>query len=466
MGLFKNHIEETKGLSIIIVGTGKVGTTLVEQLTKEGHNIIIIDKNKDKINTLTSMYDVMGVVGNGASLNVQKDANVAQADLLIAVTGSDELNLLCCTVAKQVSGCSAIARVRTPDYADESEYLRSQLGLAMIINPELEAAREIARLLYLPTALEVNTFVRGQADMVRFKVPQNCIMNGKTIADICNDPKYAVLICSIERNGEVIIPSGTNTVMSGDIVSFITSSTNAKHFLKKFGFDNHSVKNTMIVGGGRASFYLAKQLIKAGIDVKIIESNSNKAKELTDLLPEVTIINADGTDEEVLKEEGLSYMESFVPLTGIDEENIILTLHARQISNAKVVTKVNRMGFKKVISSLDLGSVVYPRYITSEAIVAYVRALKESIGCEIETLYHLFDSRAEGIEFKIREDSKITNVLLKDLKLKKGLLIALISRNGKIIIPSGNDEIKVGDSVVIITTHTGFGKIEDILDHE
>lgn len=466
MSFIKKYMEEEKGLNIIIVGAGKVGSTLVERLTKEGHDITIIDKNREKVTSLSGMYDVMGVVGNGASLSVQKSADVAKADLLIAVTGSDELNLLCCTVAKQVSGCSAIARVRTPDYSDETEYLRSKLDLAMIINPELEAAREITRLLYLPTALEVNTFARGQADMIKFKVPKESLMADKTIANVCSDPKIKGLICALERDGKLIIPSGADIIKSGDTVSFISSRKDAKHFLKKFGFDTSSVKNTMIVGGGRASFYLAKSLLATGIETKIIENNAIRAKELTDLLPEATIINADGTDEEVLKEEGLEYAESFVPLTGIDEENVMLTLHARQVSNAKVITKVNRMGFKNVIASLDLGSVIYPRYITSEAIIAYVRALKESMGSEIETLYHLFDSKAEGIEFKVRESSKVTDIPFKDLKLKKGLLIALISRKGKIIIPTGNDEIRVGDSVVIITSHTGFDKIEDILSDD
>lgn len=463
MNIFKNHKEDHKGLNIIVVGAGKVGSTLVEQLSKEGHDITIIDKNKTRVEALSGMYDVLGIIGNGASLTVQKSANVADADLLIAVTGSDELNLLCCTVAKHVSGCSAIARVRTPDYSEETEYLRSKLDLAMVINPEFEAAREIARLLYLPTALEVDTFARGRADMIRFKVPKESPMVNNQIANICGDSKSVGLICGIERNDEVIIPSGADVVLAGDVVSFISSREESKHFLKKFGFETRSVKNTMIVGGGRASFYLTKQLISAGIETKIIENNVNRAKELTDLLPEATIINADGTDMEVLKEEGLEYVESFVPLTGIDEENVMLTLHARQVSNAKVITKVNRTAFKNVINSLDLGSVIYPRYITSEAIIAYVRALKESMGSEIETLYHLFDSRAEGIEFNVRENSKLTNKPLKDIKLKKGLLIALISRKGKIIIPTGNDEIMVGDSVVIITTHTGFDRIEDIL---
>jgi len=463
MKFFKNHIKEKKGLNIIIVGAGKVGSTLVEQLSKEGNDITIIDKNKAKVEALSATYDVMGYVGNGASLSVQKGANVAEAHLLIAVTGSDELNLLCCTVAKHVSGCSAIARVRTPDYSDETEYLRSKLNLAMIINPELEAAKEIARLLYLPTALEVNTFARGEADMIKFKIPKNSLMVDKSIAEICSDNKISVLICGIERGEELIIPSGNDIIKAGDVLSFISSRDNAKHFLQKFGFATSSVKDTMIVGGGRASYYLAKQLINAGIDTKIIENRRERAKELTDLLPEATIINADGTDLEILKEEGLEFAESFVPLTGIDEENIMLTLNARQVSNAKVITKVNRTAFKNVIASLDLGSVIYPRYITSEAIIAYVRALKESMGSEIETLYHVYDSKAEAIEFIVREESSVTNKALKDLELKKGLLITLISRKGKIIIPTGNDEIKVGDLVVIITRHSGFGRIEDIL---
>ena len=457
------HNNDKDGLNIIIVGCGKVGRALVEQLSKEGHYITIIDKNPEKIQSLTNLYDIMGIVGNGASYSVQMEAGIEDADLIISVTDSDELNMLCCTVAKQVGDCSAIARVRTPDYSKEVSYLRDKLGLAMIINPELEAAKEAARILYLPTALEINSFAHGQAELIKIKVPEGNTIDGMTIAHLGRKIAPNILICAVERDGEVTIPAGDFTIQRGDIISFAASRKVAKQFLEDIGFKTNQVSNTMIIGGGKSTYYLAKLLMNMGIEVKIIESNRQKCEELSILLPKAIIINGDGTDEELLKEEGIETAESFVPLTGIDEENVMLTLYARKVSKAKVITKINRMTFKTVLNDLDLGSVIYPRYITSEAIVAYVRAKRASRGSDIETLYHIFDSKAEAIEFRIREESSVTDVCLANLSLKKNLLIAFINRNGKIIIPSGNDCIRVGDTVTIVTTHSGLKDIRDIL---
>lgn len=461
--MFKSKSPIKQGLNIIIVGCGKVGATLTEQLCKEGHDITIIDKNASKIQAMTNLFDVMGIVGNGASYSVQMEAGIENTDLIIAVTDSDELNLLCCTVAKRVGNCAAIARVRTPDYSKEVGYLREKLGLAMIINPELEAAKEAARILYLPTALEVNSFAHGQAEMIKFKVPEGNMLDGMVISNLGRSVAHSILICAIERDGEVHIPSGDFQIAKGDVISFVASRKMAKAFLEDIGFKTNQVKNTMIIGGGKAAYYLANQLLHTGISVKIIESDRARCEELSVLLPKAIIINGDGTDEELLKEEGIEYVESFVPLTGIDEENIMLTLHARQVSNAKVITKINRITFKDVISQLDLGSLIYPRYITSEAIIAYVRAKKDSMDSNIETLYHMFDYRAEAIEFRVDKESEVTNISLAELSLKKNLLISFINRNGSIIIPSGQDCIKVGDTVMIVTTHTGFNDIQDIL---
>ena len=453
-----------QGLNIIIVGCGKVGATLIEQLSREGHDITIIDQNAQKIQEITIQYDIMGMTGNGASYNVQMEAGIENTDLFIAVTGSDELNLLCCTIAKRVGECSAIARVRTPDYSHEIGYLREKLGLAMIINPELEAAREIARILYLPTALEVNSFAHGQAELIKLKIPEGNALDGITLADFGKNTTADVLICAIERNGQVYIPSGNFQMLKGDVVSFVATRKTAKAFLESSGFQTNHVKDTMIIGGSRAAYYLAEQLLHMGISVKIIENDRARCEALSVLLPKAIIINGDGTDQELLEEEGIIYAESFVPLTGIDEENILLTLYARQVSKAKVITKINRINVKDVISHLDLGSVIYPRYITSEAIIAYVRAKKASMNSNVETLYHMFDNKAEAIEFRVNEASSVTNIPLMDLSLKRNLLISFISRNGTIIIPSGKDCIKVGDTVMIVTTHTGFNDIQDILE--
>lgn len=455
--------KKENGLKIIIVGCGKVGANLVDQLSKEGHDITVIDKKAEKIQDITNIYDVMGLVGNGASYSTQMEAGIEETDLIIAVTDSDELNLLCCTVAKRVGKCAAIARVRTPDYSEETGYLREQLGLALIINPELEAAREVARILYLPTALEVNSFAHGQAELVKFKVPEGNLLNGLSLAYLGKNITNDILICTVERNGEVYMPNGDFVLHSGDVVSFVSERHIARDFLKQIGLATRQVKDTMIIGASKAAYYLAKELLNMGISVKIIEKEKENCESLSVKLPKAIIINGDGTDPDILKEEGIETVQSFIPLTGIDEENIMLTLYAKQVSKAKVVTKINRVNYKQVINNLDLGSLVYPKYITSEAIIAYVRAKKNSMGSNIETLYHMFDSRVEAIEFIVEENSKVSGVPIKDLKLKKDVLISFINHNGHIIIPTGNDEIEDGDTVMIVTKNTGFTGIDDIV---
>lgn len=455
--------KKENGLKIIIVGCGKVGANLVDQLSKEGHDITVIDKKAEKIQDITNIYDVMGLVGNGASYSTQMEAGIEETDLIIAVTDSDELNLLCCTVAKRVGKCAAIARVRTPDYSEETGYLREQLGLALIINPELEAAREVARILYLPTALEVNSFAHGQAELVKFKVPEGNLLNGLSLAYLGKNITNDILICAVERNGEVYMPNGDFVLQSGDVVSFVSERHIARDFLKQIGLATRQVKDTMIIGASKAAYYLAKELLNMGISVKIIEKEKENCESLSVKLPKAIIINGDGTDPDILKEEGIETVQSFIPLTGIDEENIMLTLYVKQVSKAKVVTKINRVNYKQVINNLDLGSLVYPKYITSEAIIAYVRAKKNSMGSNIETLYHMFDSRVEAIEFIVEENSKVSGVPIKDLKLKKDVLISFINHNGHIIIPTGNDEIEDGDTVMIVTKNTGFTGIDDIV---
>ena len=446
--MFKKGVVPSQGLRIIIVGCGKVGRTLVEQLGKEGHDITIVDKNRERISQVSNIYDVMGIAGNGASYKILQEAGIDDADLIIAVTGSDELNLLCCTIATQVGNCAAIARVRTPEYSQEAKYLRDKLGLALIINPELEAAIEMAHILHLPSSLEVTNFAHGQAQLIKYEIPEGSILDGTKLMDLGTRHHANILIGAVERDDEVTIPSGDFVLRKGDKLSFV----------------GERVKNTLIIGGGKAAYYLAKQLISRGIKVKIIENSFERCEELSILLPDAVIINGDGTEQALLKEEGIETCQSFVPLTGIDEENIMLTLYAKQVSNAKVITKLNRITFTNVINSLDLGSVISPKYITSEAIIAYVRAKKNSMNCNIETLYHMYDSRVEAIEFFVSENSNVTDIPLRDLKLKKHLLICFINRNGKIIIPTGNDCIQKNDTVMIITTNTGFTNLQDIME--
>ena len=454
--------KKNRGLKIIIVGLGKVGVTLVERLSKEKHDITVIDTDDDLVSKISDTYDVMGVVGNGSSYSIQLEAGIENTDIIIAVTESDELNMLCCTIAKQVSDCAAIARVRNPDYSGELAYLRDKLGISLIINPELETAREIARLLRLPTALEMNSFAKGQAEIVKIKLPEGNSLVGKTVSSL-RSIGLEILLCGVERENEVYIPDGSFELHAGDEVSFVATPVVMQMFFKKIGMETHQVKNCMIVGGGKSSYYLAKQLTEMNIDVKIIEIDMKRCEELSALIPKAIIICGDGTDEDVLRESGIEEVDSFVPLTGLDEENILLTLFAKQSTAAKVITKIKRSSFNDVIDNLDMGSVIYPRYMTTESIDRYVRATQNGLGSNIETLYHIFDNKAESIEFLVDASSPVIGKQIMELKLKDNLLIACINRNGKIMIPRGSDSIMENDKVIIVTTHTGFKDLKDIL---
>jgi len=460
----KTAKSKMETLSIIIVGCGKVGHTLTEQLVREGHDVTIVDTNPRVIADTTEVFDVMGIRGNGASLNVLEEAGIENADMIIAVTGSDELNLLCCTVAKKVGGdISAIARVRNPDYAEELVYLRQQLGLSMIINPELEAAKQIARILSRPKALTVSAFARGHAELISFKIPAGSILAGKSIMQLESIFRFGYLVCAVEREGKVSIPGGQHVLHEGDDITILANTRDGHRIFEALGMESHAVSSCMIIGGGKASYYLAKMLLRQKVEVKIIEQNRLRCEEISALLPEAVVICGDGSDEAILKEEGIDSVEAFVPLTGLDEENILLTLYAKRMPGLKTITKINRITFNDVIEGLDLGSVVYPKYITSETITAYVRAKQNTIGSNVETLYHLFDGKAEALEFHVEKDAPVIGVPLMTLKKKDNLLIACIGRKGKIIFPRGMDAIQAGDTVIVVTTHSGFKDISDIL---
>ena len=454
-----------RGLKIIVVGAGKVGNTLVNRLAEEGHDLVIIDKNVNRLTELANLCDCMGIIGNGASYSVLDEAGVDTADLFIAVTESDELNLLCCTIAKQFNrNLSTIARVRNPEYGKEIPYLKKQLNLKMIINPEYEAAVEAARILFLPAAISINSFAHGSAEIVKIKIPEGNVLNGKTVAYLGSNFANDILIVGVERGEEVTIPNGSFELAAGDIISFVATRKACHSFLKSIGFKTNSVKSTIMIGGGTTAYYLADQLMKTGIDVTIIEKDVTRCEQLSELLPKATIINGDGVNEALLAETGIKDVDSVVAMTGIDEENIMLSLFARQISKGiKSVTKINKISFTDVINRLDLGSVIYPKQITAEAIITYVRGRQASIGSNVEVMYHLFDERAEAIEFKVKEQSGATGKPLKEMKLKPNTLLAFINRSGKIIIPSGNDSIEVGDSVMIVTLNKGFTALADII---
>ena len=452
------------GFRIIVVGAGKVGKTITKRLTDEGHNLIVIDKSESKLSELSDQCDCMPIAGSGASHTTLQEAGITDADLLIAVTDSDELNLLCCTIAKQFNpDISTIARVRNPDYGNEIPYLMNRLAIDRIINPEYEAAVEAARLLFLPAAISINSFAHGSAEIVKIMIPEGSIIDDKSIAYLGKNITNDLVIVGVERDGELTIPNGDFVLKSGDVISFVSSRKVCLQFLKKIGFNTKSVHNTMIIGGGKSAYYLADQLIKSGINVRIIEKSKTRCEELSLLLPKALIINGDGTESEVLAEVGITTTDALVALTGIDEENIMLTLHAKQVSKAKVVTKINRITFTKVINNLNLGSVIYPKYITAETIISYVRAKQASIGSNVETVYQFQEGQAEAVEFKVKDTPSINGIPLKDLKLREGVIVSFIIHDGQLIIPTGTDCISEGDNVMIVTSHTGFTELTDIL---
>lgn len=450
-------------MKIIIVGCGKVGMTITEQLSMEGHDVSIIDKNSMVIHDATNNFDVMGVVGNGASYTVQMEADIENADLLIAVTDSDELNLLCCLIAKKAGGCSTIARVRNPMYNMEIGFIKEELGLSMTINPEYAAATEISRILRFPSVIKIDTFAKGRVELLEFQIAEDSPLHNCRLFDVAKKIQPDVLVCAVMRDDHAIIPNGSFVLKQNDIISIVASPVNSKAFFKKIGVETHQVKNCMIVGGGTIAFYLAEQLLRMGIDVKIVESNRERCEQLSGLLPKAVIINGDATNQDVLLEEGVSSCESFVSLTGIDEGNIFLSLFAKNRSKAKIVTKINRISYEDIISSFNLGSLIYPKFITAEHIVRYVRAMQNTIGSNVETLYRIIDSRVEALEFIINENSPVVGISLEKLELKDNLLIACVNRRGTIIFPNGKTEIEVGDTVIIITIQKGLKDIRDIL---
>lgn len=392
------------------------------------------------------------------------EAGIQDADLLIATTNSDELNMLCCLIAKKAGNCHTIARIRNPEYSSEIRYIREELNLSLAINPELAAAREIARLLRFPSAIKIEPFAKGRIELLKFLIPEHSLLNDMRVMDVVNRLKSNVLICVVERGNDVVIPDGNFVMKKGDKISFIASHQESADFLKKAGVDNNIVKSAMFVGGGKLTHYLCRLLEDTKIKIKIIERDEERCRQLSELLPKAMIIHGDGTDEQLLLEEGIRQTEAFASLTGFDEENIMLSLYASSQSKAKLITKVNKIAFENVINSLNLGSLIQPKMLTAEIILQYVRAMQNSMGSSnIETLYKIAADKAEALEFRVKEGSPILGIPLEKLKLIDNLLVACINRGGTIITPRGKDTVEAGDTVIVVTTHTGLNDLTDIL---
>lgn len=445
-------------MKIVIVGCGKVGYTLAEKLDQEGHDLVVIDQQENRVEKVKDELDVMGITGNGVSYQTLMEADIMETDLLIAVTGADELNLLCCLIAKRTGHCNTIARVRNPIYSKEIEFFKKEFGLAMIINPEYETADEIARVFQFPSAIKIDPFANGNIELLHFRISRESKLNGEKVINIRTKMNKNILVSAVIRDEQLIIPNGDFEFQENDTVSIVGKRQDAADFFKTAGMMANRIRTAMIAGGGKISYYLAQSLIKAGVKVTIIEMDQERCEVLAELLPKATIICGDATDQKVLEQEGIDETQGFAVLTGVDEENIIITLYARKNSKAKLITKINRLNFTSVLHELNLDCVVNPRVIMADYIVRYVRSLRASEKSNVENLYTMEDGKAQALEFIIKEESNVTGIPLQELSLKKNTLICSIYRNGEIIIPTGQDSLQVNDAVVVVVAY----RVEDI----
>ncbi|MDD6331090.1 MAG: Trk system potassium transporter TrkA [Clostridium sp.] len=450
-------------MNIIIAGCGGVGSTLAEQLTAEGHEITIIDQESKNIQVVTAQYDVMGVQGNSTSYVTQMEAGVDKADLLIAVTNHDEVNMLTCLIAKKAGNCQTIARVRSPQYFTEIGYIRDELGLSMAVNPEFAAAQEISRLIQIPSAMEVDTFAKGRVNLVKIRILEGSVLDQLMLADFSSKIGTDALVCIVEREKEVYIPGGDFVLQAGDKIYVTMQIAALNDFLNKIGIKEKPIKKVMIAGGGTLGYYLGKILTEARIQVKIIEQNEKRCAQLSELIPKAMIIHGNATDKQLMIEEDIETTDAVVAATNFDEENLLLALYANKVSSAKMITRINRLSFEDVLGDLPIGSAVTPKDITAEYIIRYVRSMQNSYGSNVETLYRMVDNRVEALEFNVDSEAKVTRATLGELKIKKNTLICCIHRNKKIIRPAGHDRIQPGDSVVVVTTNRGLNGIDEIL---
>ena len=453
-----------KVMKIIVVGCGKIGTHIVSMLTHEGHDVVAVDRDPNVIDGITNIYDVMGVCGSGTDCDVLSEACVDKAALFIAAAGSDELNMLSCFIAKKMGVAHTIARIRNPQYNDKNlNFMRENLGLAMPINPELLAAHEIFNILKLPAAVKLESFSRRHFEMMELKVKENSPLVGYRVAEIRNMYTAEFIICAVLRGGVTHIPDGNFVLQAGDKIAIAAAHLQIQKMLKEMGIIHKEAKNVMILGGSRMAIYLAKMLTSVGNNVKIIEKKESVCVELCESLPKAVIIHGDGASQELLLEEGLLQMDAFVSLTGMDEENILMSIFAMSNKVSKVISKVNSDELVPIAQSLGLDCLASPKNSISDVVIRYARALENSMGRNIETLYTFMDGSIEAIEFNVKADSKIVGIPISKLNIKKGILIAGIIRNRKPKIPTGNDVFIPGDRVVVIAADMHLNDFQDIV---
>ena len=447
-------------MKIIIAGCGKIGTTLIQNLVVEGHDIVVIDNNTTVVSEITNVYDVMGIYGNGVDSDILMEAGIADAELFIAVAGSDELNMLSCFMARKLGAKNTIARIRSPEYNDKSlGFMRQHLELSMAINPERLAAQELFNILKVPSALKIETFSRRNFEMVELRLKDESLLDGVKLLDIRNIFKAKVLICC----DEVFIPDGNFVLQSGDKIGITAPHSELQKFFKNIGLIQKKAKSVMILGGSRTAYYLAEMLTNIGSSVKIIDHDEKTCELMCELLPKAVIINGDGAKQEVLLEEGLRTTDAFVSLTGMDEENILVSIFASSQNVPKVISKVNRDELIPMAERLGLESVISPEKLIADVLISYARALQNSLGSNIETLYKIMDGKVEALEFNVRENSIVVGIPLKELSILKNILIGGIIRDRKTIIPAGDDMILAGDRVIVIAANHKLQDLSDIL---
>lgn len=456
--------KEGKIMKILIVGCGKIGGTILSSLLSEGHDIVAIDSDPTVITELTNIYDVMGICGNGVDSDILEEAGVKNADIFIAVTGSDEFNMLSCFLAKKMGASHTIARIRTPEYNDSSlSFMKKQLELSLSINPEYLAAQELFNILKFPSAVKIESFSRRYLEMVEIRLKPDSVLDGVKLSELRGKYNAKVLICCVKRGDKVFIPDGNFVLRGDDRIGITAPPAEIQKFFKSIGTLQRKAKNVMLLGGSRTAEYLAEMLISIGCDVKIIEAKEDKATSLCERLPKAVIIHGDGAQQELLLEEGIKNLDAFVSLTGNDEENILISIFASSQGVSKTISKVNREELATMAEKLGVDTIVSPKRLIADQLVSYARALKNSVGSNVETLYKLMDGDAEALEFNVVSDQRLTDVPLKDLKIKDNILIAGIIRDRKTIIPGGNDVILAGDKVVIIASEHKLNDLSDIL---
>ena len=449
-------------MKIVIIGLGTIGRTILKTLAKDNHTITIIDEKKEKVEKLIEKYDVFGVVGNGACMDIQREAKVKDADLVIVLTESDELNIFACMVARKAGAKNTIARVRNPDYSNQISEMKDDLGISMLVNPERDTANEIFNLINLPSIVQVENFANGRVLLVEIVAEKGCLLIGESLYTLGKKLETKALICAVQRKGEVVIPSGNFVFQEGDRVHFTSDVQTLGDFLTEINLVKLPLRNIMIVGGSKVGLYLAEQLSAKKYRVKLIESNKEKAEELAEALPKATIIHANGTQHDVLIEEGLESMDAFVAITGVDEENMVASMFASKMKVKKTITQIKSDDLSAMLVELGMHNNVSPKHVVANRIASYIRALANKRGSNVLTLSRLVNDRVEALEFAAKRQEKLYNRPLRDLRIKENCLIACIIRQNEVMIPDGNSCIQQGDNVIVVTTHKNFDDLTDI----